>query len=91
MRKILISILLAGAAVATPAMADPQDGNGRWHHDQQQQERSQAHEERSQAHEERSQAREQIDNVRNRVGNMRSNVSSGNDFRDPSVRTGTGI
>ena len=60
MRKILISILLAGAAVATPAMADPQDGNGRWHHDQQQQERSQAHEERSQAHEERSQAREQV-------------------------------
>jgi Ni/Co efflux regulator RcnB len=63
MRKILISILLAGAA-ASPALA--QD-NGRWHHDQREsdqgearEQRQQAHQERQQAHEQRQQAREQV-------------------------------
>jgi hypothetical protein len=55
MRKILISILLAGAA-ASPALA--QD-HGRWHRDQQQNDNSQAKEERAQAREDRQQAREQ--------------------------------
>jgi hypothetical protein len=52
MRKILISVLLTGAA-ASPALAQDQ-GNGRWHHDQQQSDRGQAHEERQQ---QRAQAR----------------------------------
>ena len=57
MRKILISLLLAGAAVS-PALA--QD-HGRHHddNDNQREERSQAREERSQAREDRGQAREQ--------------------------------
>jgi Ni/Co efflux regulator RcnB len=55
MRRILISILLAGAA-ASPALA--QD-HGRWHNDQSQSDRQQTKEERSQAREERQQAREQ--------------------------------
>jgi hypothetical protein len=59
MRKILISILLAGAA-ASPALAqDRGDGHGRWHHDQSQSDNSQAQENRAQAREERQQAREQ--------------------------------
>jgi len=56
MRKILISILLAGAA-ASPAAA--QD-HGRWHRDQQQSDDKPTREERSQAREERQQAREQV-------------------------------
>ena len=57
MRKILISLLLAGAA-ASPALA--QD-HGRHHddNDNQREERSQARDERSQAREDRGQAREQ--------------------------------
>jgi hypothetical protein len=55
MRKILISILLAGAA-ASPALAQDQDGHGRWHREQPQSDRQQAKEERQQA---REQAREE--------------------------------
>jgi Ni/Co efflux regulator RcnB len=57
MRKILISILLAGAA-ASPALAQDRgdNGHGRWHHEQSQSDNS---EERQQAREERQQAREQ--------------------------------
>jgi Sec-independent protein translocase protein TatA/Ni/Co efflux regulator RcnB len=59
MRKILISILLAGAA-ASPALAqDRGDGNGRWQREQSQSDDSQPREERRQAREERQQAREQ--------------------------------
>src|SRR5947209_10617583 len=59
MRKILISILLAGAA-ASPALA--QDAGDRWHHGDgkpAREDRQQAHEDRQQAHEERQQAREE--------------------------------
>src|SRR4051794_17104461 len=49
MRKLLISILLAGAA-ASPALASPKDDA----------DRAQAREERAQAREERQQAREQV-------------------------------
>ena len=52
MRKILISILLVSAA-ASPALAQDQDGRGRWHR----QDRSQAKEERSQAREQAHQER----------------------------------
>jgi hypothetical protein len=55
MRKILISILLASAA-ASPALAQDQDGHGRWRHEQSQSDRSQTKEERRQA---REQAREE--------------------------------
>src|SRR5689334_11684410 len=48
MRKVLISLLLAGAA-ATPALAQPHDPS----------DRQQAREERQQAHEERQQARQE--------------------------------
>jgi hypothetical protein len=59
MRKILISILLAGAA-ASPALAqDRGDGNGRWQREQSQSDDGQPREERRQAREERQQAREQ--------------------------------
>jgi hypothetical protein len=56
MRKLLISILLAGAA-ASPALA--QD-HGRWHHDQEQSDNQPKREEHQQAREERQQAREQV-------------------------------
>lgn len=46
MRRFLISILLASAAATTPALADPDHDNGRWH--QQQGEKQQAHQERQQ-------------------------------------------
>lgn len=65
MRKILLSILLAGVA-ASPALAqDRGDGEGRWHHDQQQADHQQAdHQqaraERQQVHEERQQPREEV-------------------------------
>jgi Ni/Co efflux regulator RcnB len=52
----LISILLASAA-ASPALAQDQDGHGRWRHEQS--DRAQAREERAQAREERQQAREE--------------------------------
>jgi hypothetical protein len=55
MRKILISILLAGAA-ASPALA--QD-HGRWHRDQQQSNYEPVKEDRAEAREERQQARQQ--------------------------------
>ena len=57
MRKILISILLAGAT-ASPALAQDRgdQGHGRWHHEQSQNGNS---EERQQAREEHQQAREQ--------------------------------
>jgi hypothetical protein len=55
MRRILISILLAGAA-ASPALAQDQEGHGRWHREQSQSDRSQAKEERQQT---REQAREE--------------------------------
>lgn len=58
MRKILLSILLAGVA-ASPALAQDQDNNGRWHHDQQQNDRGDRGN-RGQAHEERQQVREQV-------------------------------
>ena len=57
MRKILLSILLAGVA-ASPALAQDQD-NGRWHRDHQQSDRGDRGN-RGQAHEERQQAREQV-------------------------------
>src|SRR5690348_3908407 len=64
MRKLLISILLAGAA-ASPALARPHDDNDR---DQAREERAQAREERQQArqesHEERSNAVERQSFVR---------------------------
>ena len=49
MVKILISILLASAA-ASPALAQDQDGHGRWHREQAQSDKSQAKEERQQVH-----------------------------------------
>ena len=55
MRKILIAILMAGAA-ASPALAQDR---GRWHRDQQQSDDKPSREERSQAREERQQVREQ--------------------------------
>jgi len=55
MRKILIAILMAGAA-ASPALA--QD-HGRWHRDQQQSDDKPTREERREAREERQQVREQ--------------------------------
>jgi hypothetical protein len=62
MRKILLSILLAGAA-ASPALAQSQDGHGRSRHEQSREDRVQAREERQQAREqvreERQQAREE--------------------------------
>src|SRR5690348_11213267 len=57
MRKILLSILLAGVA-ASPALAQDQ-GNGRWHRDQQQNDRGDRGN-RGQAHEERQQVREEV-------------------------------
>ena len=56
MRKLIISILLAGAA-ASPALAQDQ---GRWHHDDAQSSNQQAREERSQAREQRQEMREQV-------------------------------
>jgi Ni/Co efflux regulator RcnB len=59
MRKLLISLLLAGAA-ATPAIAGPHDWADRQSNDSHQQasdNRQQAHEERAQAREERQQSR----------------------------------
>lgn len=53
MRKILISLLLAGAA-ATPALAGPHN----WYNQQTQDERQQARSDRQQAREERQQARQ---------------------------------
>lgn len=58
MRNLLIGILLAGAAV-TPALAQD-NGDHRWHHDQQQGDRQQAHQERQQARQEQQQARAQM-------------------------------
>jgi Ni/Co efflux regulator RcnB len=66
MRKILISILLAGAA-ATPALAQDRgdNGHGRWHREQAQSDNS---EDRQQAREERQQAREQARQERSNGG-----------------------
>lgn len=55
MRKLLISLLLAGVA-ATPAMAGPRDWSN---HQQAQEDRQQAREERQQAREDRQQARQE--------------------------------
>ena len=55
MRMFLISILLASAA-ASPALAQDQDGHGRWHREQSQGDHQQAKEERQQVHQ---QAREE--------------------------------
>ena len=56
MRKIFISILLASAA-ASPALAQDQDGHGRWHREQSQSDHQQAKEERQQAREQAHQER----------------------------------
>ena len=53
MRKLIIGLLLAGAAV-TPALADPHNDN-----QQAQQEKQAAHEQRAQAREERQQSRQE--------------------------------
>ena len=64
MRKVILSILLAGVA-ASPALAQDRGDNGRWHHDQQQQaqgnrgDRGQGHQDRQQAREENRQAPQQ--------------------------------
>ncbi len=52
MRKFMLSILLAGVA-ASPALAQD-NGDGRWHHNQQQSDRGQGHQDHQQA---RSEAR----------------------------------
>lgn len=64
MRKLLIGMLLAGAA-ASPALAQDENNHGRWHRDGQQQgERQQQREERQQAREERQQFRQEQQQVR---------------------------
>jgi len=77
MRRILISILLAGAA-ASPALG--QD-HGRWHRDQQQSDGQPAKEERTEAREERQQVREERQQVREQARQERFN--SGGNFERP--------
>jgi Ni/Co efflux regulator RcnB len=55
MRNLLIGIFLAGAAV-TPAIAQD-NGNSRWHHDQQQNDRGERHQQREQAQPQQQQER----------------------------------
>ncbi|HEX8839866.1 MAG TPA: RcnB family protein [Sphingomicrobium sp.] len=59
MRKVLIGLLLAGAA-ASPALAQDENNHGRWHREAQQQgDRQQAREERQQARQERQEFRQE--------------------------------
>jgi Ni/Co efflux regulator RcnB len=86
MRKILISILLAGAA-ASPALAQDQNGHGRWHREQSDREpgdRAQAREERSQAREERQQVREQVREERQQMREER--MGGGGNFERAKPR-----
>jgi hypothetical protein len=69
MRKLIISILLAGAA-ASPALAQDQ---GRWHHDEAQSNNQQSREDRSQAREQRQEVREQRQEVRDQARAERFN------------------
>lgn len=66
MRKIILSLLMAGAA-ASPAIA--QD-HGRWQQDEAQGDRQQAREERQQAREERQQARAEVREQRSGGGDV---------------------
>jgi Ni/Co efflux regulator RcnB len=70
MRKILISLLLAGAA-ATPAIAGPNNWSDR---QQAQEDRQQAHQDRQQARDERQQAREERQSAREE---QRANFNGG--------------
>ena len=81
MRKLLISLLLAGAA-ATPAIAGPHN----WSDNQQANDnRQQAHEERVQAREERQQAREDRQQVRVESRGDRAVNYGGEQFNRPQV------
>ena len=76
MRKVLIGMLLAGAA-ASPALAQDEKDHGRWHRDQQQGERQQQREERQQAREERQQVRQEQQQVRQEQQQVRQEGRAG--------------